>query len=217
MKTAKAGLYAFEEATSDLYKASIDFNLIPTAGMTDYYITKQIIRIITGREPSLAEANALLKHYEELLPVHLAARQGYLNPSVLEILEYYHQRSDYISLLLTGNTHAGATAKLSRYEIIDYFNFSLSAFGDIFQNRLDIAADALQKVKNTYPDLSSGEIFVIGDTPNDISCGKSINAKTIAVATGRFSLPDLVEHAPWWALESLPSPVDFENKINSPT
>lgn len=214
LKTAKAGLFAFEQATSDIFKTSIDFKSIPTAGMTDYYIAKQIIYQITGREPLPEETTTLLKHYEKILPAHLAARQGHLTPAVQEILNYFRHRSNCLSLLLTGNTYLGAKAKLTRYDIINYFDFSLSAFGDTCDNRLDLADQALAKVSNCYPDLIPQQIFVIGDTPNDIRCGKSINAKTIAVATGVYSLEELAKHSPWWALNQLPDPLTFETKLN---
>jgi len=35
------------------------------------------------------------------------------------------------------------------------------------------------------------DVFIIGDTPHDVECGKAIGAKTIAVATGSFSVEEL--------------------------
>jgi phosphoglycolate phosphatase-like HAD superfamily hydrolase len=37
---------------------------------------------------------------------------------------------------------------------------------------------------------------IIGDTPNDIACGKAHGARTVAVATGPFSVADLAAHHP---------------------
>ncbi|KPV49696.1 hydrolase, partial [Kouleothrix aurantiaca] len=39
-------------------------------------------------------------------------------------------------------------------------------------------------------------VVVIGDTPNDIDCGRVAGARTLAVATGPFSVGDLRTHAP---------------------
>jgi len=44
--------------------------------------------------------------------------------------------------------------------------------------------------------FSGKEIAVIGDTPADIACGADLGVKTIAVATGRHSVAQLVAHAP---------------------
>jgi phosphoglycolate phosphatase len=51
--------------------------------------------------------------------------------------------------------------------------------------------------------LSGDEILVIGDTPLDIACAQSINARVLAVATGGHPLEELQACSPTWALESL--------------
>jgi phosphoglycolate phosphatase-like HAD superfamily hydrolase len=54
------------------------------------------------------------------------------------------------------------------------------------------------------------DIVVIGDTPNDIDCGRAAGARTIAVASGPFAVDDLRAHGADVALESL---VDTEAVI----
>ena len=39
-------------------------------------------------------------------------------------------------------------------------------------------------------------MWVIGDTPADVDCARSVSARTIAVATGRYTVDELAEHAP---------------------
>ena len=39
-------------------------------------------------------------------------------------------------------------------------------------------------------------IFVLGDTPHDITCGKAIGAKTVAIATGGYTRRQLAAYAP---------------------
>jgi phosphoglycolate phosphatase len=213
MRTDRAGLFAFEQAVSESLAACFDFTGITTAGMTDCHIAAQIISIVKGRNPHPEEITALINRYEQVLPAHLAARQGSLMPSVPAILEYMHRHDDYLSLLLTGNTIAGARAKLTRYGIIDYFNFDLSAFADHCPDRLQLADNALAKVRSRWPDITTDSIYIIGDTPNDIRCGKHINARTIAVATGGYSFEELQKHTPWWCVQQLPAPEEFEKKL----
>lgn len=213
MRTDRAGLYAFQQAFAEIFEASIDFSSIKTAGMTDCYIAEQVIMAHTGRKATSTEIQTLIKRYEEVLPQHLSARQGSLMPYVRELLDHFHQRNDFISLLLTGNTSIGAKAKLIRYGIAQYFDFTSSAFGDNCPDRLELATDALFKAAARYPGITAKDMFVIGDTPNDIRCGKSIGANTIAVATGSYSLSDLISHSPCWAVETFPEPSEFETKI----
>ena len=62
---------------------------------------------------------------------------------------------------------------------------------------------------DVYPSVTADEIYVIGDTPNDVRCGKAIGARTIAIASGRFSFEELVRCVPWWAMEKLAEPKEF--------
>jgi phosphoglycolate phosphatase len=40
-------------------------------------------------------------------------------------------------------------------------------------------------------------MIVVGDTPADIACGRTLGAKAIGVATGHYSVDDLREHQPY--------------------
>jgi phosphoglycolate phosphatase len=213
LRTARAGLYAFEQATAELYAARPDFTTVTTAGMTDCHIAAQIIAVATGREPRENEAAALVQRYIELLPGYLAAREGFVIPPVLDILNYLDADPGYVSLLLTGNTAAGARAKLTYYDIAHFFDFAASAFGDDCRSRAEIAARALANVRQRYPAVKPADMVVIGDTPNDVSCGKAIGARTVAVATGMYSAAELAVHAPWWVVERLPAPAEFAAKM----
>ena len=62
--------------------------------------------------------------------------------------------------------------------------------------------------------MASDALFVIGDTPHDIECADAIGARTIAVATGGYTLEELQSHAPWTALPELPSPEEFMRLID---
>ena len=39
-------------------------------------------------------------------------------------------------------------------------------------------------------------MVVIGDTPADIQCGRSIGARAVGVATGRYTVEELERHSP---------------------
>jgi phosphoglycolate phosphatase len=219
MRTSKAGLYAFEQATKELWDATVDFDQIKSAGMTDHYIGAQIIEKLTGRHPLAEEIMALTGRYEQLLPIYLTKKDGRVMPSVFEILDVLARRSDYKLLLLTGNSRRGAEIKLAYFDLIQYFDVANSAFCDGHAKRGEIARAARQTLQSVYGSVSSLRIFVIGDTPHDIQCGKEIDAYTIGVATGSYSLEELNGHSPWWAVETLPPAAEFIVKIeqNYPT
>ena len=52
-------------------------------------------------------------------------------------------------------------------------------------------------------------MFVIGDTPHDIECANAIGARTIAVATGGYTVEELRAHRPWRVFDELPAPDEF--------
>ena len=211
IRTDKAGLYAFEQAVRELWDSPVDFRQIHSAGMTDYSIARQIIEAIVARPASHQEVKNLTGRYEELLLEHLAQREGRVMPAVSEILSAL-QAKGALSLLLTGNSRKGAEMKMRKFSLGGFFDFEHSAFCEDSPNRDDVANRALQKILSRF-EAGSSRLFVIGDTPNDIRCGKMIGAYTISVATGTFSEPELAAHEPWWSLPHLPPAPLFIEKV----
>ena len=211
IRTAKAGLFAFQAAAAEQGLSQVDLRQIQAAGMTDYSIAGQILAAMLGRSAKHEEITALAGRYEELLPEHLSQHEGRVLPSVREILAELHEQGA-ISLLLTGNSRRGAEVKMRKFGLESYFNFDQSAFCENSQTRDDVASRALLAVQNLTV-RESARVFVIGDTPHDIRCGKNIGAYTIGVATGTFSAAELAEHYPWWVMEQLPTAPEFMAKL----
>ena len=211
IRTDKAGLYAFEQAVRELWDSPVDFRQIHSAGMTDYSIARQIIEAIVARPASHQEVKNLTGRYEELLLEHLAQREGKVMPAVREILAAL-QENGALSVLLTGNSRKGAEMKMRKFGLEGFFDFADSAFCEDSPNRDDVANRALQKILHRF-EAGSSRLFVIGDTPNDIRCGKMIGAYTISVATGTFSESELASHEPWWSLPHLPPAPLFVEKV----
>ena len=46
-------------------------------------------------------------------------------------------------------------------------------------------------------------MVIIGDTPADVSCGRSVGARAIGVGTGHYSRADLLAAGAFAAFESL--------------
>ena len=213
LTTARAGVFAWEDSVREMTSREFDLSIIRTAGMTDYQIALRTLETL-GVEPSESNVERLLRRYEELLPGSLPRRAGRVLDNVREILEHLRdERPDVRSYLLTGNTREGARAKLTYYELAQFF--SDGAFAEDTGARAAIAARALELAKQAGP-VGDETIFVIGDTPHDIECARAIGAKTIAVATGGYSLEELRPHDPWRVLEALPAPGEFVRLIDAP-
>jgi phosphoglycolate phosphatase-like HAD superfamily hydrolase len=104
--------------------------------------------------------------------------------------------------LLTGNIREGARIKLQHYNLWE--KFPVGAFADDHEERDHIAAIARQRGSERLGrPLRGDEILVIGDTPMDIRCARAIQARALAVATGSFTVEELLRHAPDWAVPDL--------------
>ena len=122
----------------------------------------------------------LVRRYEESLPEALPRRQGRVLAGVTDVLQRVRDDRPEVGLyLLTGNTQAGARAKLTYYGLFDFF--AGGAFANATDDRSDIARRALSSVPQERP-IALERVFVIGDTPHDVACGLAIGARTIAVA-----------------------------------
>ncbi|MCX6553029.1 MAG: HAD hydrolase-like protein [Acidobacteria bacterium] len=79
-----------------------------------------------------------------------------------------------------------------------------------------MAARALEGVRRRFPDAGIGpdHVLVVGDTPHDIDCAKAIGARTVAVASGVFTVPALESSGAWVVFDRLPEPPVFERVID---
>lgn len=210
LTTARAGIFAWEDAVRDELGGSISLESLRTAGLTDIEIAAQLLKT-SGREPSSAYLIRLVRTYERHLPSSLPKRAGQVLPNVRAILEQLQGLPDVCSLLLTGNTRAGARAKLNHYGLQAFFTDG--AFSDDTTDRPSIARNALTLARTRVGDVAPDRIYIIGDTPHDIQCGRAIGARVVAVATGGYSVEELRPLKPWWLLQQLPGPDQFLDRL----
>lgn len=200
LTTGRAGIFAWEASADEIAGYHVDLQMLQTAGLTDFAIGRVILEKL--KLPSDGELlSRIVRQYEGYLPEMLPRRQGRVLEGVKKLLEHMHNECPELMLyLLTGNTTAGAKAKLNYYGLYDFFKDG--AFANQNGNRIDIAKRALSMATDESP-VPSDRIFVIGDTPADIQCGQAIGAKTIAIASGDYSLEILESYAPWRVLPGL--------------
>jgi phosphoglycolate phosphatase-like HAD superfamily hydrolase len=113
-----------------------------------------------------------------------------------ELLDALEQRTDVTIGLLTGNIEPGAHAKLEAAQLGPH-RFRVGAFGSDHERRDELPAIARARAAALLDREIRGEaLVIIGDTPNDIHCGRGVCARAIAVATGGYSVDMLAEHSP---------------------
>jgi phosphoglycolate phosphatase-like HAD superfamily hydrolase len=212
LTTGKAGVPAWEAAVRETTGREFQLSSIRVPGLTDYQIAARTFELL-GVPTSGDVLTRMVTRYEEMLPSTLPSKQGRVLPNVREILDVLRGRADVRSYLLTGNTRAGARAKLTYYDLFHYFPDG--AFAEDQGSRSSIATRALELARRGGP-VAADRVFVIGDTPHDIECATSIGARTIAVATGGYTAEELTAHHPWRVFAELPPPSEFLGLIDGP-
>lgn len=210
--TQRAGIDALKESIRVRFgKENYEFSQ-SLAGRTDSFIVKNVLTDIKGKCTS-ADAAGLLITYNKLLPAFLKSHTGSLMPNVDKTLEFLSTKKDFCSALLTGNCGRAAYEKVSHYGVQRYFDYQLSTFGDISEDRCVLAKAALQKVYLQNPTMHLNDIIVIGDTPHDVSCAAAIGVRSLIIQAGSsYTKTQLNECKPWKIIASLPSdPQEFIN------
>src|SRR4029450_10922898 len=206
-----AGIHALILALSERFGITDDLQDIEIAGMTDSGI---VISILNKHQiPNTNEnVSAFLDSYVHFLSLELPRRKGKLLPGVLKLLERLKSRPHVVLALLTGNVSRGAQLKLEHYGVWHFFEFG--AFADDHRDRNQLGRFARARAKEKHGrEFVASEIEIIGDTPRDIALCKALGARTIAVATGRWSRGELAKHQPDVLIDDL---ADVESLINTP-
>ena len=210
-----AGFRAMERALMQRFGLKCDIRLINWDGRTDSWIAGEVLRTV-GLPVTPQNTHDYLEAYLEILPLELqAGPQGRVLPGILELLETLRLRPDAAQGLLTGNLERGARIKLTHFKVWHYFQFG--AYADDSPSRNDLGPHALRRAKEKHAvEFTPDRTFIIGDTPHDIECGQVIGARTIAVATGKYSRAELAALQPTAVFENFADTAAFLRVINAP-
>lgn len=208
--TGGAGQSAFAETfASDFGVSELNGNVY-FSGRSDKAIAMDLFSC-HGIDPTEAHWRRFCTGYLGRLDKSLQKCKGAVLPGVPALLEALVARGDVAIGLLTGNMREGARRKLCHYGLWDWFPFG--GFGDEHMERCGIAAAALMAAESHMKRdravaalngaAANRRIVVIGDTPHDVQCGRSIGARCVGVATGSTSAQDLVASQPDVFVETL--------------
>ena len=219
VNTGGAGKDAFRRTFQEDFRFTQLPDNVTFAGRSDRAIAEEIM-LACNVEPTETNWNHFYSGYTKRLPHSLMTCQGTILPGVSTLLETL-EKLDHVQLgILTGNVQQGAREKLRYYGMADLFEFG--GFGDMRTDRNDIAADAQQAAIDFHKNhgghqngQGSPKIMVIGDTPNDVRCARSINAFAVAVATGGNTFQELAATQPDLLLQDLTEPTAIYKEVHS--
>jgi phosphoglycolate phosphatase len=202
IRTGGAGVKAFEKTFNEVFGLSDATKTLHFAGRTDVSLVRECFKL-HGIAISTENFNRFFGAY----PQHLEQLLGLLPASILPGIEAFI--NELITIpdkpvmgLLTGNIRRGAELKLRRLGLWE--KFETGAFADDDEDRNCIAAKAKERGEKILGRRLRGEeVVVIGDTPHDVTCGKSIDARVLAVATGIHNREQLAKEGPTWAVDQI--------------
>ena len=212
LSTNGAAKRAFHRALLEVYGTAGPIATHPFDGKTDPQIARELLRAAGLADGVIDRGfDALWRAYLRELASELAhpAHETTLLPGIRELLDALEAEARETALvgLLTGNVVQGAMLKLGSVGLAD--RFALGAYGSDDERRDRLPPIAVQRAFDlTGREFRGREIVIIGDTPFDVTCGRSLGVHAVAVATGRHDAA---------ALHAAGADVVFENLADTPT
>lgn len=194
--TAGAGRRAITAAITDEVGPSDAFERIRFDGKTDPQIVVEMLKAAgdeRAQDPDFVRG--LCRRYVARLADELQHPRTTTTvmPGVLDLLDALEQEAEVVLGLLTGNMAEGAALKLAAAGIAPD-RFRVGAYGSDSPHRPDLPPIAARRAAAHFGREPHGrEVVIIGDTPADVTCGLSISARAIGVATGSYPVALLAE------------------------
>ena len=212
--TGGAGLRAMNRAIKDVLGHDDGLRDIPLAGRTDWAIlTEAVARVGKSLDDGLL--HKLRDAYIENLAIeieHPGRGPKAVMPGVKELLDTLSGREDVFVGLLTGNFEEGARIKLEHFDLWRYF--TCGAYGGDAADRNALVPFAVRRARTCgLPDIGTGDVIVVGDTPHDVSCARAASAIAVAVATGGHTVDELQKTGADLVLRDLSHPAAFLNLL----
>jgi phosphoglycolate phosphatase-like HAD superfamily hydrolase len=205
MASGGVGMRALGRAMHEVTGLDLALLGVLPDGKTDPGIVREAFLLGGLSEESWAASEAaLLARYPEYLVEELAAGAAGLRvlPGVVALLEHLSAHPGFQLGLLTGNLERTARLKLESVGLSHYF--PVGGYGSDCHQRENLGRYALERARQHYQrDYPPDRVWVVGDTERDVQAARALQARVLAVATGRQSRGQLEEHLPDACLEDL--------------
>ncbi len=156
------------------------------SGKTDPQIARELL-VASGLDDTEIDDGfpGLWEGYAEELERRIVANPMRLLPGVKKLIEALEAEAEVALGLVTGNIARGAQLKLGSVGLDGRFH--VGGYGSDHEDREYLPGIALSRAAETWGvRFETDCVFVVGDTPRDVQCGKHHGTRTVAVATGHF-------------------------------
>jgi len=207
--TDGAGRRAIQRALVDEAGTAGPIESYPFDGKTDPQIVRDLLSLAghAGAE-SATVIQAVCRRYVDHLRTELerptqTTRLMVGIADLLVALEPHEADRRALVGLLTGNVAPGAALKL-RSAGLDPARFRVGAYGSDSARRAELPAVAAARAAAlTGASFAGTDVIIVGDTPDDVACGRPIGARSVAVATGSYDVAALRATGATYVFETL--------------
>jgi phosphoglycolate phosphatase len=199
-----AGRRAIARALEEKHAIAEPATRVPMSGKTDPQI---LMEIFTSQgfaeDKAKSHIGDLIDCYLQYLDEEMQKSQTLiLHEGVVAILDRLQQDDGSYLGLLTGNVEIGARKKLNFFDLNRYFE--IGAYGSDSADRLELPQFAVERAHAHFGvSFAPEEVWIIGDSVNDIACAHGYGAKVIAVNTGKTSWDELHARKPEHLMKNL--------------
>jgi phosphoglycolate phosphatase len=202
--TGGSGARSWNAAFEKLYDKSADIGEHSSAGETDPQVARETFRGVLGREPSSEELGRLYTAYL----LHLAddiwtSEQYRVLPGAEQTLITLGEAGVTLGIV-SGAMEGAARTKLLPGNLNRYFVFG--GYGSDSPDRPELVRLAIHKASLLNDGLTPADVYVVGDTPKDITAATASGAVGVGVASGKYSTDELQAAGATFVLESLEDP-----------
>ncbi|HEX8927090.1 MAG TPA: HAD family hydrolase [Terriglobales bacterium] len=191
--------HAFHHAVHHIFGCENRIEEVQVQGSTDILIMRDVTRLAgISEEDFRSKLPQLIDEICAEVDRNQREMRPELCPSIRELLRQLHAAGKLLGVT-SGNLEPIGWAKLRAAGVRDYFHFG--SFSDRNETREEIFRWGASKVRETLG--PNARLCFVGDTPADVLAAKAVGEPIVAVATGIFSVEELVEHEPELCLTCL--------------
>jgi len=166
---------------------------IPPAGRTDPEIARALllsagVSAVQIDERADQVREECCRAYARMCPQDLSHT---VLAGIPDVLAWLAGQPDVLLGLLTGNYEPVARLKLRSAGLGRWFPSDQGAFGSDSEDRTMLPAVARRRAGSVGAPHPRERTVVIGDTPRDIACARADEVRSLAVATGPYSIDAL--------------------------
>jgi phosphoglycolate phosphatase len=199
--TGGSGARSWNAAFEKIYDQPADIGAHTSAGETDPQVARETFTGVLGRDPSADELGRLYTAYLLHLAEDIWTSEQYAVLPGAEATLIALGEAGVTLGIVSGAMEGAARTKLMPAHLNRYFVFG--SYGSDSADRPELVKIAIHKASLLHDELPLDQVYVVGDTPKDITAATAAGAVGVGVASGKYSQDELRAAGAAYVLGSL--------------